>query len=236
MKRVYLWQPGTPETHLPTVRAAAVALARFAVDGKHGRKTGDVIHDWITEGRRAQYERALARGDAWAVKLSKTGGYSSCGDLLHWLYTMLGVRDELVINRTDDGGVKDWVPGPNISRLVGSKFYVRAGEGTPEDGDGLHVANTAFDHHVAVLLERVSDDQWLSADYGQPHGQRRVCQLRDTYVGRIVRGRVLEGWVSLAKMVEAGAFTESAIVPDDFVGGVPDDNPYDEDLRIPAAA
>ena len=223
MKRVYLWQPGKPEIHLPTVRRAAVALATFAVDGARGRRVGDVVHDWITEGRRTQWERAHAAGHNWA----KGVPYSSCGDLGHWMLTMLGGRDELVINRTNDGGVKDWVPGPNISRLVGSRFYTT---GEPLPGDIIHVS---MPHHVAVLLERSTDDQWVSSDFGQPYGLRRVCQIRRTATGTYVRGRALQGFVSLARMVEGGAFTESAIVPDDFEGGVEDDNPYPEDLRIP---
>lgn len=225
MKRVYLWEPGTPEIHLPTVRQAAVALANFAVDGANGRRPPDAIHEWITEGRRTQWERAHAAGHRWAQGVP----YSSCGDLAHWMLMCLGCRDELVINRGDDGGVKGWVPGPNISRLVGSRFYVKSGE--PEPGDILHVAQP---DHVAVLLERVSDDQLVTADYGQPYGRRRVCRVRDTWWGRIVRGRTLQGFVSLARIVEGGAFTESAIVPDDFQGGVQDDNPYDEGLRVPS--
>lgn len=224
MKRVYLWKPGTGQLHLPTVRAAAAALARFAVDDERGRDVGDPIHEWVTEGRRTQWERAHAAGHAWAQGTP----YSSCGDLAHWMLMCLGARDELVINRGDDGGVVDWKPGPNITRLVGSRWYQT--DGVPEPGDILHVASP---HHVAVLLEHVSDDQWVTADYGQPYGERRVCPVRRTASGLVVRGRILQGFVSMARVVGEGGLVESGIVPDGFVGGVADDNPYPEDLRVP---
>lgn len=230
MKRIRLHPPGTSGIDLPTVRRAAVALANYAVDGKHGRHPPDPIHSWVTEGRREQYEQALAAGAPWAVNMSKLGGYSSCGDLAHWLLFCLGCRDERVVNRGDDGGAKPWFPGPNISRLKGSKWYVHASEnGMPADGDVLHVAPP---HHVCVLLQQVSPMQWVSADYGQPHGELEVCQLRDVSQGLHVRGRLLKGWVSLGLLVTSGALTESAIVPNSFDGGVPDDNPYSEDLPV----
>ena len=225
MKRILLRPPGTSGIHLPTVRAAAVALGRYAVDDGRGRAVGDPVHEQITEGRRLQYERALAAGAEWARKMP--AGYSSCGDLAHWLLLCLGVRNETTLNRGDDGGVHPWLAGPNMSRLVRSPWYVPASErGMPDDGDILHVAAP---DHVSVLLEQVSPDQWLTADYGQPDGRQRVCQVRDVSQGIMVRGRVLQGWVSLGLLATSGALVESAIVPDDFVGGTPDDNPHPED-------
>lgn len=223
MKRIYLWEPGSPVLHVPTVRAAAVALARYAVNDAKGRGRDDPVHAWITEGRRTANERRRAKG-------SPEVPYSSCGDLAHWLLMCLGCRDERIVNRTDDGGVRDWAMCVNLSRLIQSPWYTTHGE--PEPGDILHVASP---HHVAVLLE-TRPGQWITADYGQPYGQRRVCPVRDTYRGKLVRGRVLEGWVSLAALVDQGGLTESALVPGSFAGGVEDDNPYPEDLRVPVAA
>jgi len=229
MKRVILRGVGE-------VRSAAVALAKYAVDGDRGRVVGDPVHEWITGGRRAQYERALAAGLQWAVDMP--AGYSSCGDLAHWLLLCLGVRDERFLNRSDDGGVHPWGVCTNISRLVRSPWYVDFdGElALPGVGDILRVASpgrAALSEHVAVLTEIVDARQWVTADYGQPHGCRRVCPLRDTGSGLIVRGRVLQGFVSLARVVASGALIETAIVPDDCAIGEPDDNPYEEDIEYP---
>lgn len=223
MKRVHLWQPGTGRQDINIVRSAAVALARYAVDDDRGRRTGDPVHDEVTEGRRAAYERAYAAGAAWARNMP--AGYSSCGDLAHWLLDRLGCRDERVINRTDDAGQIPWRAGVNVSRLRWAPWYVSASEhGLPEIGDVIHVMTPGVigSDHVAVLVEQTSRDQWVTADYGQPHGQLRVCQLRDVSRGLQVRGRLLMGWISLALV----PLTDSAVVPDDFVGGVEDDNPY----------
>jgi len=230
MKRVHL-------STIDDVRRAAVALATFAVDGDRGRSTHDPVHEWITEGRRAQYERALAHGYAWAKAMP--AGYSSCGDLAHWMLTMLGVRDERVVNRGDDGGVCGWAVGANLSRLVRSPWYVHASKhGMPALGDVLHVApsdhvavHVAPSDHVAVLLAMPDAAQWITADYGQPCGLRRVCQLRDVATGLQVRGRVLRGWVSLDRVYAARALVAPAIVPGTFDAPL-DDNPYD-DVTIP---
>lgn len=226
MRRVYLWEPGTGRVSLPLVRRAAVELATWAVDGPRGRSVGDPVHEWVTEGRRKQYETALAKGAAWAVRMTP---YSSCGDLWHWLLMLLGCRDERVVNRGDDGGIVSWAVGDNLGRLIKTPWYVTWGE--PELGDLLHVSGP---DHAAVLLERTTDDQWVTADYGQPYGKRKDCPVRPVWGGgRSVRGRRLAGWVSLARLVAMGGIVESAIVPDSFVGGVVDDNPYPEDLRVP---
>jgi hypothetical protein len=44
---------------------------------------------------------------------------------------------------------------------------------------------------------------------------------------------MLVGWVSLGLVATSGGLEESALVPDSFGGGVLDDNPYDDGLRIP---
>ena len=63
MKRVYL------AVEDGEVGAAAVALALFAVDGERGRRSGDPVHEWVTEGRRTQYDKALAAGASWAKNM-----------------------------------------------------------------------------------------------------------------------------------------------------------------------
>ena len=217
MKRVHLWSPNTGKNHLPIVRQAAVVLAEYAVDGDNGRAVGDPIHEWVTEGRRA-------RSEARRKKDPSANDYSSCGDLPHWMLACLGCRDEAVVNRTDDGGVKDWVIAVNLSRLTRSPWYVREGVGEPDLGDILLTGNldSGRDWHACVLLMRVTDDQWVTADYGQPYGQKRVAIVKLSHKGRVVRGKRLRGWVSLENV----PLSMSAVVPDTFMGGIPDDNPY----------
>jgi len=231
MKRILLREPADlGKFNLPLVRRASVAIATWAVDGKKGRPSGDPIHEWVTEGRRLQFERALAAGCKWAVQLNKTGGYSSCGDLIHFVLMLLGMRDEKVLNRGDDGGDLAWRMCVNISKLVRSRYYVGANTyEMPMLGDMLHVAPP---DHVSVLTSVPMVDQWVDANYGAPHGAQHVRPLRNVAQGMTVGGRLLGGFVSLEKVVGLGGLVESAIVPDDFVGGLVDDSPYPEDLVI----
>jgi hypothetical protein len=227
MKRVLLREPeDLGRLNLGLVRRASVAIATWAVGGKE-RRSGDPVHEWVTEGRRKQYEDALRRGDQWAIDMP--AGYSSCGDLWHFVLMLLGCRDEAVVNRNDDGGLVGWAVGRNLTRIVDSRWYVDAEEAEPEEGDLLHVVKP---EHASILLYKGAGS-WQTADYGQPWGKKLACPISRRGPVTYVRGRRLAGLGSLERMVRLGAFTESAIVPDDFVGGTPDDNPYSEDLRIP---
>ena len=198
------------------VRGAATDLADWAVGYGLGRVSGDPVHEWVTEGRRLQYERAYAAGHSWAR--SMRAGYSSCADLAHWLLMMLGARDESVINRGDDGGARGWSVGANISRLVSSRWYVRTG--TPQVGDIIHVGGA---DHVSVLLDVISPAVWRTADYGQPHARRRIVDVDAGYV----RGRCMRGYIDLS-LVERPA---PACVPDGCMHGTIADDPGD--IRIP---
>lgn len=234
MKRVYLVNPGELfsvrgklVTNPVVLRAASVALARFAVDAPYGRGVGDPVHEWVTEGRRKQYEDALARGEAWAKAMP--AGYSSCGDLAHWILMCLGCRDERYVNRTGDAGIHPWVSGVNISRLVQLPAYVKASAGqTPRPGDITHVVGP---DHVEVC-ERFNPDLGTESAcaYGQPHAAYRERAVAQRGALWIVGGRALDGWVDIEQVER----TESALVPDDFELGIPDENPYPEGLVIPA--
>lgn len=207
------------------VRAAAVALTRYAVDadGAGKRASGDPVHESITEGRRLQYERALAAGQAWAVAMSRKGGYSSCGDLAHWLLLCLGCRDERLVNRSDDCGEIPWIPGVNLSRIQSHPAYVRAVVGPrPWLGDVLYVQSP---DHVSVLLEWRTHDI-VTGDYGQPHGALRVLPIVTT--GGLVRvgQRRLVGWLDVTRV----EYAETAVVPDGCEVGTEDDSPYPEGL------
>lgn len=226
MRRVFL-RTGF-EVGAVDIRAAALALGRYAVDAPRGRVPPDPVHEWITEGRRLQYERAWAAGAAWARALP--AGYSSCGDLAHWLLLCLGVRDERYVNRDGDGGTHPWLAGVNISRLVELPAYVRAiGSAVPSPGDIVHLAAP---DHVAICEAFSCEEVTMSSfDYGQPYGGPRTRAIVRHGSVWIVGGRALQGWVDIERL----SLSESALVPDDFEGGEPDGNPYPEDLTIPGA-
>lgn len=184
-------------------RDNACALALYAVNGDKGRDVGDPVHEEVTEGRRKQWEDARKAGARWAVDMR--AGYHSCGDLVAWVLTRLGCRDEALVNRTDDGGVRAWQPGRNVTNITGSRFYIRAGAGrVPERGDALFILKNGG--HLAILLEwDEAGGTVTSADYGQPYGRKRVRKLRpDGRGGWTLDGSALDGWLDLGA-VEMGA-------------------------------
>lgn len=235
MKRIHLVPPGErlvddegkKRIDAGVLRAAAVSIARFCVNGEVGRKVGDPVHEWVTEGRRKQYEDALRRGEAWAQKMTP---YSSCGDLGHTLIFCLGCRDEKYVNRDSDGGRTPWKVGVNISRLCSLPAYVdakTAGARRPKPGDILHIA---LPDHVCVL--EVWDEDGATArtdDYGGPYGHASVKVITKRGSVLLLGKRVLMGWVD----IEALELTETALVPDAFLEGTEDENPYPEDISVP---
>lgn len=235
MKRVYLVGEGARFLNDDGViiadpkvlRAAAVALSRFAVNAPHGRVVGDPVHEWVTEGRRTQWEIAHARGDAWAQKTP----YSSCGDQGHWLLMCLGVRDERYVNRSGDGGDTPWQIGVNISRLVSLPAYVSAKHANgrkPHPGDIMHVASP--DHVNVLHVWNEASAEVETGDYGAPYAVLRKSLIIERGSVMMIGQRVLMGWID----IEALSFDESALVPDAFEYGIADDNPYNAVLNIPA--
>jgi hypothetical protein len=176
-------------------RDMACALAMYAVNGDAGRHVGDPIHEQVTEGRRKQWEDARKAGAAWALKM--TSGYHSCGDLVAWVLTRLGCRDEALVNRTDDGGIRAWQPGRNVSNITGSRHYRRAKDGgTPQPGDALFILKNGG--HLAILLGWDAEGRTVTtADYGQPYGRKRVRQLGGSAGRWTLDGSVLDGWLDL---------------------------------------
>lgn len=140
------------------LRELAGELLDLATQGTEGRRESDKLYRAITE------QRDFGKG------------YSSCGDLAHWLLYRLGVRSGY-INRAEFEG---WRQGLNVARLafncpdarpprVGERF---------EQGDILIVWNKTdgTDAHVLVVREQTTDSL-LSADGGQPGLKRRVRPL-----------------------------------------------------------
>lgn len=235
MKRVYLVQPGerilTDDGFVAIdrvlLRRAAKALAEFATNGSVGRSLGDPVHEWITEGRRSEYERALKQGAAWAKNMP--AGYSSCGDLPHWMLMCLGCRDERYVNRSDDGGDVPWRSGVNIARLRSLPAYRSPFVYDGQPGDIMHVASP--DHVAVIRRASYMTREIESHDYGQPYAAMKLhTLLRRSETQILVGARVLQGVIDIGAI----SYVESAIVPNDFDGGTPDENPYAEGLVIPA--
>lgn len=237
MKRVHLFaEDGEPQTFqglsVKKLADASVAIAKYLVNGYEGRGLGDPVFEWVTEGRRKQWQAAFDRGDEWAVKLAKVGGYSACGDMCAAVLWLLGVRDESIVNRSSDGGKVPWVVGQNLGKLRYNKVFENYDASyrghTFTRGDVIYLTTGA--DHVCVAGD--GDAVVTTYDYGQwkskPDGIVLAC-ANDRPVGAsgrsiVLSGRVLVGWLPLMGLT----FEESAIVPDDFDGGREDDNPYEE--------
>lgn len=229
MKRVWL-------RDIETIRAAAVAIARWMTNSS-SRKMGDPVHTYVTEGRLKDWADARARGEAWAMKMA----YSSCGDPVHTEFAMLGSRNEGLVNRTNDGGVHDWIPGMNINYLTRSKVLRHPGDGLPQPGDPIFVMNVHGGHvcildHIDPLPEKPMVTAWKATthDYGQglledAKQKEKELEVKVDSVGHTTMtldGNPVMYWVDLSLLT----FEESALVPDSFEGGEPDENPYAEGM------
>jgi hypothetical protein len=133
----------SPELTLDVWRAAAVALVEYACGFEAGRNKDDAVYKEVTEGRDGPGPEQRRR-------------YSSCGDLAHWLYMRLGIR-EAWVNRRDDHAFGPWRPGVNISQLWGGacpfdRIPPADAAWMPEPGDVVLIWNTGNDAHVMVAL------------------------------------------------------------------------------------
>lgn len=151
-------------------------------------------------------------------------GYSSCGDLCHWLLWRLGCRIEHFVNRDEPDAGFRWASGKNVAYLgpyglgprLGCWTHFRLGQ-VPQPGDLVLVGDMAKGEveHLFVLLE-VSPDGlvWYSADFGQS------CVVKNVFVpcsklqsrtlkGDKLDGRTVLGWSNLAAvpLVEAANLT-----------------------------
>lgn len=188
-------------------RENAVRLALYAVGHETGRRSGDPVHEEVTEGRYTQWKKAREAGLLWAARMV----YSSCGDLVAWLLWRLGCRDESLVNRTGDDGQRAWIPGHNVSMVVGHRAYRRASSGgTPQPGDALFLRRG--DGHLAVLIEwNEMDGVVVSADYGQPEGRRRVSKLVQRSGRWYLDGSELDGWLDLDAVTFEGPLDLSGV-------------------------
>lgn len=134
------------------VRAYALALARAYVPSDYGDDRFSAILGPPTD-------RAAAKG------------YSSCGDLVHFLLWSAGVRDRAIVNR------EPWVPALNISRLVGGAKKLGAWksfDGTnamPGDMYFIGGDDTGAEHFGVYLGEGDRPGTWHTADAGQTNAK-----------------------------------------------------------------
>lgn len=225
MKRVYLWKPGTSTENDPVlIRKASVAIAHYACAGSSGRFEGDPVFERVTEGRVSANTRAR-RTDPSQVP------YYSCGDLASYDLDQLGCRNEAMVNRNTDEGVKPWVVGANIAFIYKNPHFkvCRNQDDIPGEGDILDcVEGNPPSAHVCILADwNPEAGEATTYDYGQvvgfkPAGIMRVRKLRFSGGKWWLDGKSLLGFIPIVDI----PLSESAIVPDDFEGGTPDDNPY----------
>lgn len=199
-RRVEIHPPGTPveaDSEF-AYRAAACALAWWAVGGSAGARCGDIEHETVTEGRK------------------RTAGvfYSTCGDLPHFILERLGLTARFVNRAARAGG---YVIGRNITALTLQRS-AHVDNDEAQAGDVLHFVDPATPNsdHVAVLLGR-DDSSLILAEYGQALGSRFVVGMVDGHA----RSRAPTGgrkrWVgtwSLARLLAAGPLSGAVDVPE----------------------
>ena len=172
------------------LRAEAVRIACYACDGDRGRVYGDPVFEAVTEGRQ------------------KWKGYSACGDLCQYVLRELGLRDERILNRDDDGGVVPWQIGKNLSKLVfgsGSAFVWAYGSRRPKPGDIVYLSKP---EHVAVLEQLdESAGRIVTFNYGlwdaaagKAAGGRRTSTFAVKGTSLAIGKRTLHGWLDLARL------------------------------------
>jgi hypothetical protein len=100
------------------------------------------------------------------IKEGRVGkGYSSCGDLAHWVLYRIGVRSPW-LNRKEHTG---WVCGVNVSRLVAHADAYRGQ--LLEAGDVIVIANDwprGRDAHVVCIIETLEPGLLATAESGLP--------------------------------------------------------------------
>jgi hypothetical protein len=175
---------------------AVLALTEYACGGELGRSyLGDPVYQAVTEMRQEQTEKIRQRQLLQGVPREKLAFYSSCADLVHWLYFRLGVRlgwinrDEMRAS-TNQG----WRVELNISLLSQPRMNSCVEMAKPGDqyapGDCLHIGlpGTNQDHVMIVRSHDPKTGAVEVAEYGQPGGAIHTHQLV-TKSGRVYMGQ-----------------------------------------------
>ena len=188
-------------------RSAALALAQYATNNSV-RDLGDSVFEEVTEGR------------------AHAKGYSSCGDLAHWMLARLGVRDPNLVNRNDLGGVFSWHVGENVSRLVyhsGAAWTKSNPEVMPQPGDIVVVydpSKTGMEHVLVVESFEGDGRDCVSHDYGQVDpkngysaaGMKKQRVIVEQPNGWRLGDRTMLGFIDISKL----QLDAPSMVPDDF--------------------
>lgn len=146
---------------LSALRQAARALLAYAVDIPRGaRSVQDPIYRTIVEGRSG-------------------AGYSSCGDLAHWLLYTLGVRAPW-INRAANAAAGGWRMGANLNALVPPEIGPNTQAFRPSaipafDAGDIYVIMNRFGGHVICVRDfDPATGVAHTSEYGQPGGATRT--------------------------------------------------------------
>lgn len=211
-------------------RDSARRWCEYACNGAKGRRLRDPVYQRITEGR--------------DIPGTARDGYSSCGDLAHWLLYKLGVRSAW-LNRAEHLGFRS---GMNLARLCPRPQFTNPwarkarGEEVFHTGDILIIwderrrgqPNYTLDGH-ALVVDRHEGRTLHSWDFGQGpmgprspqanyiEGQRRTRPL--TFSGGLwvaPDGRSIQSVLSLSEVLEAAKAAGELAAPTPFVGEVLD--------------
>lgn len=160
-----------------SARLLAVHLCEYACNGSRGRpEKGDPVYNAVTEGR-----------DFGA-------GYSSCGDLPHWMFETMGVRMQF-LNRES----MQYRLGRNISSLCSVSAIPSKGQRF-ESGDVLVIWNkpNSGDAHALVVLDD-RGEELQAAQYGAPGGQITWTKRMADRLG--TRQQLIRRWISLERIL-----------------------------------
>jgi len=178
----------------------AASWLEWACGPKHAVAETDPRYQQVTEGRD-----------------KPTKGYSSCGDLAHWLYFRLGFRLPWV-NRAEHLG---WRLRRNVSALCWPPAPAR--DHAPDDkfeaGDVfiLWGRHDTRDAHVVCAVDHIPEQRvLLTAEYGQPGGALKNHLYRVDAHGHIVLGtRTIHRVVPLEAVLAQARQTSDLVPPEE---------------------
>jgi hypothetical protein len=194
------------------VREFPLRYLDYATNGALGRPETDPVYKAVTENRDTP--------GAWPWQ---PGYYSSCGDLAHWMYEMLGVRFEWV-NRKSLGHYK---VGMNVSRLAYNAF---SRDPEPDElynpGDVLIVwqRKDTTDAHVICVNDHSDPQNIITNEYGQPGGAMRVSEYRGVKTGATppntptIRGLPIRRVLILSDILDAAERNKKLVEPTPLTG------------------
>lgn len=142
------------------------------------------------------------------------GGYSTCGDAVGGIYSLLGCRAETLVNRDDDDGngrpdakeppsdergQRAWLVGQNLSLLKGGAIKAgcwvdrsqidATGRLLPGMGDAFLIGDTNLEQHVGLLLDDIAYEDGEpfapTLEAGQVDRGGQCARVYRTYFHRI---------------------------------------------------